>query len=312
MAVLRSIMPSSAIAMKAEYQENQLRIHITDVEAKPRSDLFVFLREGSNDQISLHFDKNQYITNLNLEPGKHIFAVKVGVEERSKSQVQSSERTNLASFDLPIIVPISVKVSSFTAILDGVSKVYSLPNDDKTVLKMKPTSFLSIDVNAQIPAEFVPTTTILQIESSNGLKYPLPMHLSESIFHAEVSPSRSDLASAFNYESGEFKLTFLCGDNLISSPLQIPLMTVTMNFAPRPKEIIYPLYSKPLMYATEMSTGPMKEIEHISRPENTNPFFLFPVAFSVVIMILLVGLGITWIRVGFYWKVGDVDFMVDV
>ena len=83
MAVLRSIMPSSAIAMKAEYQENQLRIHITDVEAKPRSDLFVFLREGSNDQISLHFDKNQYITNLNLEPGKHIFAVKVGVEERS-------------------------------------------------------------------------------------------------------------------------------------------------------------------------------------------------------------------------------------
>ena len=58
------------------------------------------------------------------------------------------------------------------------------------------------------------------------------------------------------------------------------------------------------MYATEMSTGPMKEIEHVSKPENRNPFFLFPVTFSLMIVALVIVLGIAWIRIGFYWKVG--------
>ena len=77
-----------------------------------------------------------------------------------------------------------------------------------------------------------------------------------------------------------------------------------MDFGPRPKDPVYPLYSKTLMYATEMSTGPMKEIEHVSKPENKNPFFLFPVTFSLLIVALVIVLGIAWIRIGFYWKVG--------
>ena len=187
--------------------------------------------------------------------------------------------------------------------MDGVSNVYMLPNKDSTVLEMKPKSFLSIDVNSKIPADFVPRTVVLQIQSSNGQKYSLPMHRSGAGFHAEVSPSRSDMAAAFNYAGGEFRLTFLCGDNLIPTPLRIPLLTVKMDFGPRPKDPVYPLYSKTLMYATEMSTGPMKEIEHVSKPENKNPFFLFPVTFSLMIVALVIVLGIAWIRIGFYWKV---------
>ena len=83
LAVLRPLMPSSAMAVKGEYQEKQVMISITDVDAKPRSNLFVLLREGSNDQISLHFDKNRYIGNVDLEPGKHVFAVKVFMRTKS-------------------------------------------------------------------------------------------------------------------------------------------------------------------------------------------------------------------------------------
>lgn len=110
-----------------------------------------------------------------------------------------------------------------------------LPNEDATVLDMKPKSFLSIDVNSKIPSDFVPHTVVLQIESSNGQKYSLPMHRSGAGFHAEISPSRSDMAAAFNYAGGEFRLTFLCGDNLIPTPLRIPLLTVKMDFWPSSK-----------------------------------------------------------------------------
>ena len=209
----------------------------------------------------------------------------------------------MASLELPIIAPISVTTSSFTAVLDGVSNVYPLPNEDSTVLVMKPKSFLSIDVNSKSSSDFSPKTVLLQIESSSGKSYSLPMQRTESGFHVEVSPSRSDLASTFNYISDQFKLTFLCGDKLLPAPLRIPLMSVKMEFGNRPKEPVYSIYSKTLMYATEMSTGPMKEIEHVFKPENKNPFFMFPVVFSLVIVALLVVLVITWLRIGFDWRV---------
>lgn len=80
LAVLRPMIPSSVVAVNGEYQKKQVQISVTDVDAKPRSDLIVFIREGENDQIKLHFDKNRYVAKVDLDVGEHVFTVKVGMK----------------------------------------------------------------------------------------------------------------------------------------------------------------------------------------------------------------------------------------
>ena len=173
---------------------------------------------------------------------------------------------------------------------------------EKTELELKAKSFLSILVRADMPESFVPATALLQLTNSKGKKATLMMARDEKGFRIEVAPSKKDVAGPFNYEGGRFTVEFLCGDSQMRDVLKIRLMEMTMEFV-RPKEPWFPLYSKPLMYATEQSLGPMKEIEHVFRPENKNPFFLFPVLFSLSIIAALVVLIMVWRRIGLTMKV---------
>ena len=111
-------------------------------------------------------------------------------------------------------------------------------------------------------------------------------------------PSRSDIALPFDYEAGEFSLSLLCGDILLAAPLRVELLHVDINFGAVPAKPVYPIYSKPLMYESENSVKPLKEIEHVFRPENKNPFFLFPFAFSTAVVALILLLLLGWKKVG--------------
>lgn len=214
--------------------------------------------------------------------------------------MQSLERELLASTQLDILAPVTVRVMDFTTTLNGETTTHAL--GEKTELELKAKSFLSILVRADMPESFVPATALLQLTNSKGKKVTLMMARDEKGFRIEVAPSKKDVAGPFNYEGGRFTVEFLCGDSQMRDVLKIRLMEMTMEFV-RPKEPWFPLYSKPLMYATEQSLGPMKEIEHVFRPENKNPFFLFPVLFSLSIIAALVVLIMVWRRIGLTMKV---------
>ena len=111
-------------------------------------------------------------------------------------------------------------------------------------------------------------------------------------------PSRSDIALPFDYAAGEFSLSLLCGDLLLATPLRVELARVSIDFGAVPAKPVYPIYSKPLMYESENSVKPLKEIEHVFRPENKNPFFAFPLAFSVAVVALIPLLLLGWKKVG--------------
>ena len=197
-----------------------------------------------------------------------------------------------------------MSIPSFTTTLKGNTAKYTLPKEQAS-LTLEPKEFLTINVNSQIPADFVPTTTILQlVEKTSKKSISVPMRRSETGFMVELTPSRSDLGMLVNYEDCKFSLVFLCGGKLLPEPMQISLGEVEIHFGGKPKDIIYPLYSKPLMYATEQSLAPMKEIEHVFQPEHTNPFFVFPLGFAVMVVIVLLGLVVMWCRIGVQMKVG--------
>ena len=197
-----------------------------------------------------------------------------------------------------------MSIPSFTTTLKGNTAKYTLP-EDQASLTLEPKEFLTINVNSKIPADFVPTTTILQlVEKTSKKSVSVPMRRSETGFMVELTPSRADLGMLVNYEDSTFSLVFLCGDMLLPKSMQISLGEVEIHFGGKPKEVIYPLYSKPLMYATEQSLAPMKEIEHVFQPEHTNPFFMFPLGFAVMVVIALLGLVVVWCRIGVQMKVG--------
>lgn len=209
-------------------------------------------------------------------------------------------RELLASTKMDILAPVTVRVTDFTTTLNGETKSHSL--GEKTELELSAKSFLSVLVEADMPESFVPTTALLQLTNDKGKKATLMMTRDEKGFRIELTPSKKDVAGPFNYEGGRFSVEFLCGDSQMREVLKVHLMEVTMEFV-RPKEPWFPLYSKPLMYATEQSLEPMKEIEHVFRPENKNPFFLFPVLFSLSIVAALVILIMVWKRIGLTMKV---------
>ena len=70
----------------------------------------------------------------------------------------------------------------------------------------------------------------------------------------------------------------------MASPVSISVFKASVDFGAVPDEPIYPVYNKPLMYKSENSVKPLKEIEHTFRPENKNPFFLFPIVFSLAVI----------------------------
>ena len=111
-------------------------------------------------------------------------------------------------------------------------------------------------------------------------------------------PSRSDIALPFDYEAGEFTLSLLCGDLLLATPLRVELARASIDFGAAPAKPVFPIYSKPLTYESESSVKPLKEIEHVFRQENKNPFFLFPLAFSVAVVALIPLLLLGWKSVG--------------
>ena len=119
------------------------------------------------------------------------------------------------------------------------------------------------------------------------------------------NPARKDVATPFNYENGVYQASFLCGDALLASPLTLPLLKLEIDFGGVPESPVYPIYSKPLLYESENSVKPLKEISHVFRAENVNPPFVFPLAFSLAIPACLVGLLLVWGRLGMELKVGE-------
>lgn len=67
---------------------------------------------------------------------------------------------------------------------------------------------------------------------------------------------------------------------------------------------MYPIYSKPLLYESENSVKPLKEISHVFQAENVNPPFVFPLAFSLAILACLLALLVFWGRMGIELRVG--------
>ena len=94
----------------------------------------------------------------------------------------------------------------------------------------------------------------------------------------------------------------LFGDCLIASPISLSIFTATVDFGAIPEEPIYPIYSKPLLYQSENSVKPLKEIEHVFKPENKNPFFLFPIGFSIAIIASIFVLLMVFNKIGFVRK----------
>lgn len=112
------------------------------------------------------------------------------------------------------------------------------------------------------------------------------------------------MATPFNYENGVYQASFLCGDALLASPRTLPLLKLEIDFGGVPESPVYPIYSKPLLYESEGSVKPLKEISHVFQAENVNPPFVFPLAFSLAIPACLVGLLLVWGRLGMELKVG--------
>lgn len=117
-----------------------------------------------------------------------------------------------------------------------------------------------------------------------------------------MTPSRVDIATPFEYEKGEYEFTVMFGDCLLNAPITQKVFTATVDFGDVPSEPIYPVYNKPLMYKSENSVKPLKEIEHVFRPENKNPFFLFPIAFTLAILCMVLVLVFLFSKVGFEMK----------
>lgn len=112
------------------------------------------------------------------------------------------------------------------------------------------------------------------------------------------------MAAPLDYENGEYQASFLCGDALLAAPLTLPLLKLEIDFGGVPEPPVYPIYSKPLLYESENSVKPLKEIKHVFHAENANPPFVFPLAFSLAIPACLVGLLLAWGRLGIELKVG--------
>lgn len=196
-----------------------------------------------------------------------------------------------------------MQIPSFTTTVKGDTTTYKLPKEQAQIT-LQPKEFLTLHVNAKIPTDFIPTTIILQIvEKATKKSFSLPMRRAENGFVVELTPSRSDLGSLVAYQDGVFSMFFLCGDKLFQKAVKMELGTVELHFGGKPKDPIYPIYSKPLMYATEQSLAAMKEIEHKFQPENRNPFVLFPLGFAALVVVALVGLVMMWGRLGIQMKV---------
>ena len=110
------------------------------------------------------------------------------------------------------------------------------------------------------------------------------------------NPARKDVALPFGYANGVFRASLLCGDALLD---------FDFDFGGVPEEPVYPIYSKPLLYESENSVKPLKEISHVFQSENKNPFFAFPLFFSVAIVLSLVALVVAWGKIGFVVRVGS-------
>ena len=119
------------------------------------------------------------------------------------------------------------------------------------------------------------------------------------------NPARKDVALPFGYANGVFRASLLCGDALLESPITLPLLDFDFDFGGVPEEPVYPIYSKPLLYESENSVTPLKEISHVFQSENKNPFFAFPLFFSVAIVLSLVALVVAWGKIGFVVRVGS-------
>ena len=94
----------------------------------------------------------------------------------------------------------------------------------------------------------------------------------------------------------------LFGDCLLASPVSLSAFKATVDFGAIPDEPIYPIYSKNLMYKSENSVKPLKELEHTFRPENKNPFFLFPIVFSLAVIAMVFVFLYVLGKVGFEMK----------
>lgn len=94
----------------------------------------------------------------------------------------------------------------------------------------------------------------------------------------------------------------LFGDCLLASPISLSVFTATVDFGSVPEDPVYPIYSKPLLYQSENSVKPLKEMEHVFKPENKNPFFLFPLSFTVAIIAMIPVLLFLFKKVGFEKK----------
>ena len=118
------------------------------------------------------------------------------------------------------------------------------------------------------------------------------------MLEASFTPSRSDIALPFDYAAGDYTLTLLFGDSLLAAPAKVLIAHAAVDFGAIPASPVYPIYSKPLLYESENSVEPLKEIEHVFRPENKNPFFAFPLSFSIAVIVLIPLLCMGWKMVG--------------
>lgn len=291
-AILRPL-TASAVSVRGSFVGGQLQIVVTDILDEVVPNLAVYVKSGDLSSEKARFDGAAYVVEAALGQGVHTVVVTVGELAGAHIQVRDAREAELATTELQVTRSVPFTVTAVELAVDG------RKGSAAEAGAVQPKSFVQITVSAALPASFTPSTALLQVRDAQGRQTALAMQRTQTGFQVQFSPAQKELAAFFDYADGVFELALLCGDALLEAPVTKELMRLELQFGPRPAEPVYPLYSKPLMYATEMSTKPMREIEHVFHADNKNPFFLFPVCFVVAIGAALLGMILLWRRIGF-------------
>lgn len=310
-AIVCSAVADSSLSVNASYNNGYVRFEVVDGNHEPVLGLQVVV--GTDDMPSKKavFKNGAYEIDITLPSGITEFNTRVLSQFLFFiTQIRSQEGTIIFNKKVSVVSTVEFIIPSVSVIIDKATTEIAIPVNKQMSFSLNPKSSVTVRTTPKTVDDFVPTTALFVIASGNK-KISLPMTKNrvktieiihfQNAFELTFVPSRTDIALPFDYEKGEYEFLILFGDVLLS-PLTISICKASIDFGAVPEDPIYPIYSKPLLYQSENSVKPLKEIEHVFRPENKNPFFLFPIAFSVAILCMIPALFFLFKKIGFEKK----------
>lgn len=310
-AIVYSEVATPSVSVNASYNDGHVRFEVVDGKHEAMLGLQVVVSMDDVPSKKAVFKNGVYEIDMTLPSGINDLNTRVSSQFLFFiTQIHSQEGTVIFNKKVSVVSTVEFNIPSVSIIIDKATTEIAIPVSKHMSFSLNPKSSVTVKTTPKTVSDFVPTTALFVISSQNK-KISLPMTKNrvksyiivddQNSFELTFVPSRTDIALPFEYEKGEYEFLILFGDALLS-PLTVSVCTASIDFGAVPEDPIYPIYSKPLLYQSENSVKPLKEIEHVFRPENKSPFFLFPIAFSVAILCMIPVLFFLFKKIGFEKK----------